>query len=57
MAETTKPEKADPKRYAAYNLTYLRFIGTVHDTKRAVSEQDVVKAATAAGRDVEVREV
>ena len=61
MAETTQPAAApaaeSPKRYAAYDVTYLKFIGGVLDTKKAVADQAVVKETKDAGREVEIREV
>lgn len=60
MADTkTKPadEDVEPVRYAAYDNTLLRFVGAVQTTKKAVNEQDSVKAAKEAGHDLEVREV
>lgn len=66
MTENTKPtpakdddnapaKSAPEKRYAAYDLSYGRYVGGVHDRKG-----DATKAAKGiedAGRKAEVREV
>lgn len=52
---TPTPAPATGKRYAAYDKTYLRFVGGVHDTKAKAT-----KAAKDTGiklGDLEVREV
>lgn len=59
MTETTQPAKAEKTapekvtRYAAYDTTYLKFVGGVHATKAAAT-----KAAKDAKVDkFEIREV
>lgn len=54
-APPSKPKKADdtPKRYAAYDRTYLRFVGEVHDNKTAATKE----ARDRKVKDFEIREV
>lgn len=48
MPDDTKPEETEkPKRFAAYDTNYLRFVGGVHDTKAK---------ATKAAKDLEVKD-
>lgn len=52
-AETTADLPLEERDFAAYDLTYLRFVGGVHETKAAAT-----KAAKAAGLVAfEIREV
>lgn len=55
------PEKADqpdePKRYAAYDNTLLKFVGAVVDSAQKARASDAYKDAKKAGHDLEVREV
>lgn len=51
-----QPE-AKASLFAAYDLTLLKFIGGVADTKAKVRAQQAVKDADKAGHDLEIREV
>jgi hypothetical protein len=51
--KTARTDKAEGKRFAAYDTTYLRFVGDVVDTKRKAADQ----AKEHGVDDYEIREV
>lgn len=53
--ENTPDESAESGRFAAYDTTYERFVGGVHDTKTAATE--AAKAAGVSGKRLEIRGV
>lgn len=58
MTEQNKAADAgqsDAGRYSAYDTTYERFVGGVHDTK--AKARDAAKAKGSEGKHVEIREV
>lgn len=56
-AEVVEQPDTKATLYAAYDLTYLKFIGGTADTKAKVRSQQAYKDADKAGHDLEIREV